>query len=97
MFARMQSDGNFVVYNNKWGDHVPLWASKTNNKSSGPYKLRCQTDNNLVIYDGWNKPIWASQTMHKGSPGVHLNMQNDGNLVLYDNQRKPIWASNTKR
>ena len=90
--AVMQTDGNFVVYNNK--TNAPTWASQTNGKGVKPRYLAMQTDGNLVVYGKYNKPWWASGTNGKGDGG-RVTMQGDGNLVIYDINNKPTWASNT--
>jgi hypothetical protein len=96
-YARMQSDGNFVVYRtNNFISSNALWSSSSYGKGAGgPYVLEAQQDNNLVVYDRNHSPVWASDTWQKGAPGVRLTMQDDGNLVLYCGNRSPIWASNT--
>jgi hypothetical protein len=98
-FAKMQSDGNFVVYsakgrNGRAEDH-PIWASNTNGKGTGPYRLAMQDDGNLVVYDSSGKPTWASNTDKKGTGPYRLVMQKDGNLVLYDSKNSPTWATGT--
>ncbi|CAF1423921.1 unnamed protein product [Didymodactylos carnosus] len=96
-YARIQSDGNFVVYTSPdWNSSHAVWASGTHGKHIGPYYLAMQTDGNLVIYGGSHHPIWASQTMGKGTgPPYYLEMQNDRNLVVYDNKNNPTWATMT--
>ena len=51
--AKMQGDGNFVVYT---ADNHPVWASNTNGE--GNSFVRMQDDGNLVIYHA----IWATGT-----------------------------------
>ncbi|MFD8144055.1 hypothetical protein [Streptomyces sp. NPDC059708] len=55
-YAKMQADGNFVVYTN---DGRPLWATAT--QGFGNY-LAIQADGNLVVYTSAGVPIWASHT-----------------------------------
>jgi hypothetical protein len=55
----MQNDGNLVVYDNS---NKAVWASNTNNKGTGPYRLIMQNDRNLVIYDAKNQPTWNTRT-----------------------------------
>ena len=57
--ARMQSDGNFVLYRGFVGapENV-VWATTTWGQSGALLKI--QDDSNLVIYNG-SRPIWASQ------------------------------------
>lgn len=98
-FAKMQSDGNFVVYD----AGSPRFATGT----KGSDFLRLQSDANLVIY-GASGALWASNTIQPvivapGSTTLGLNeemlagsylsaadgrfdlvLQGDGNLVLYE-------------
>jgi len=64
--ARMQGDGNFVLY--KWtdGEQAPIWASNTCGTGEGPFRLNMQGDGNLVVYDSNNAPTWASNTCGTG-------------------------------
>ena len=90
--AIVQDDGNFVLYDN----NRPLWASNTNNKGAGPFKLWMKDDENLVLYDKNTKPLWASNTNNKGAGPYELILQDDCNLVAYS-KTGPIWASNTNK
>jgi len=90
--ALMQSDGNFVIYKGYKGS---IWASNTDGKGSGPFKLTMQDDGNLVIYEANGQPTWASNTWGKGTSPFKLIMQDDGNLVIYDVNGVATWASNT--
>lgn len=55
-YAKMQADGNFVVYA---PGGRPLWATATQGFGNA---LAIQADGNLVVYaPGW-MPIWASHT-----------------------------------
>eukprot|EP01084_Bolivina_argentea_P029267 54308_1 len=89
--AVMQTDGNFVVYENN-GNKVKF-ATNTAKKGSGPYVCAMQADNNLVVY-GNGKALWASHTDNKGEKSARCVMQNDGNLVVYDSKNNAIWSSN---
>lgn len=95
-YARMQDDGNFVCYEGTdfSGNHA-FWASQSSGKGQGPFRLACQNDGNLVIYDSHGQATWASNTNNQGNAPYKLVMQDDRNLVLYDSNKKPIWASNT--
>ncbi len=91
--ARMQKDGNFVVY--AFPDTttpVALWSSRTN----GNYYawLVNQPDGNLVVYtwEPYGIALWSTRTNGRGTST--LVMQDDGNLVLYSNTNPP-WASGT--
>ncbi len=94
-YARLQSDGNLVIYNSRTFKHEEaIWASNTTQGTGkGPYKLKMQEDGNLVIYDGSNTATWATNTRNMGTGPHHLVVQDDGNLVLYDYKRDPIWSS----
>jgi len=95
-FARVQDDGNFVLYKDRnFAAENSIWSSNTYGKGSAPFYLRTQTDGNLVLYDAHNTATWSSNTWNKGSAPFKLIMQDDGNLVLYDAHNTPTWATNT--
>jgi len=95
-YARMQDDGNLVVYNgNDFNSKNAVWASNTGGKGQGPFKLVTQTDGNLVIYQGNGQPTWDSGTWNKGTAPFQLIMQDDRNLVLYDKNFQATWSSDT--
>jgi hypothetical protein len=75
-YARMQSDGNFVIYN--WADN-PVWAAGTQGNPGA--RLDMQSDGNLVVYSGSNSPLWAS-----GTVGENLGSSNclGSNFALTD-------------
>jgi len=89
--ARMQTDGNFVIYNEH---NVSLWVSHTNGKGQGIHLVN-QSDGNVVLYDRDDRSLWVTGTNGKGHNQV-LTMQDDGNLVLYHGST-PTWASGTNR
>jgi hypothetical protein len=80
--ARMQSDGNLVVY----GPTGSLWSSNT--RGPNP-RLVMQSDGNLVIYSDAGV-LFSTNTAQRG--GNRLIMQDDGNLVMYGGNA--VWASN---
>jgi len=84
----MQDDGNLVIYE-KNGTYK--WATGTNGKGTGPYRLMMQTDGNLVIYDSKNAAIWATGTNGKG--GNMLTVTDDKNVVMSSNSNPKIWSS----
>jgi hypothetical protein len=94
--AILQTDGNFVVYEN---GKKPVWATDTSGHK--PVFLILQGDGNLVLYKGTGTgdqggAIWNSRT--QGHNSVFLIMQDDGNLVLYKgtgpvDQGGAIWNS----
>ena len=55
------------------------------------YRLRMQTDGNLVVLDR-KTVIWHTGT--GGKPGLRARMQTDGNLVLLEGL-VPRWSSGT--
>jgi len=63
-----------------------LWSS------DGRFRLRMQTDCNLVLYSG-STAKWASHTAN-GSSTCRVRMQTDGNLVVYRGSTA-VWDSNT--
>ncbi|WP_405879317.1 hypothetical protein OG762_12075 [Streptomyces sp. NBC_01136] len=85
----MQTDGNFVLYNNT---ATPIWASGTWDHSGSTATF--QTDGNLVVYAPEGGPaLWASGTW--GNPGSTFAFQQDGNLVIYSSGHQVLWASGT--
>ena len=95
----MQTDGNLVLYSNgalnTKGRDVPLWASNTPGKGTGPYSLRVQMDGNIIAADVNNNLVWSSGTYNKGFGPYVLNMQDDGNVVLTDSRNSIIFQTNT--
>ena len=102
MNAMMQDDGNFVVYfaegHARTGrpEGHPKWASGTNGRGTGPYKITLYSNGNLILTDKngtelWRAPLSRSVTKEP----CRLVMQDDGNLVIYDAKDVPLWASGT--
>ncbi|KAL4512349.1 hypothetical protein ABPG72_005351 [Tetrahymena utriculariae] len=97
-YARLQCDGNFVVYNSSnFISQNAIWASNTYQQGFGPYTLKMLADGNLVLYDSRQTSTWSSNTYKNGLGPYRLVMQDDGNLVLYDCYNIPTWSTNTKR
>jgi hypothetical protein len=95
-YARVQSDGNFVCYeSNEFIPSNAFWSSKTWNVGKGPFKLYCQNDGNLCLYDSSDSCTWSSGTWRKGVSPHRLVMQDDRNLVLLDSKYNVQWKSNT--
>jgi peptidoglycan/xylan/chitin deacetylase (PgdA/CDA1 family) len=105
-FARMQGDGNFVIYS---GRRV-IWATGTGGHPGA--ELWVETDARLVIARGrtrwWtsrsqNFLLASGEQLRSGwyltSPGTacHLLMRRDGDLVLYSASGQTVWASGTRR
>jgi hypothetical protein len=91
----MQNDGNLVVYE-KNGSYK--WASGSNGKGTGPYRLMMQTDGNLVIYDSKDSAIWATGTNGKGGDGPFtLTVTDDKNVVMSSVSKNRIWSSRVDR
>jgi hypothetical protein len=84
--AKMQSNGNFVVYNLKNG-HNAIWDAKT--MTNTVTRIIMQQDGNLVIYKPDNTVLWASNT--KGS-GDYLVIENTGILAVYDTSGSIKWG-----
>jgi len=93
-YAKMQEDGNFVVY--KSNNFVPsnsVWSSGTHGKGTAPFHLIMQSDANLVIYDKNNKAIWASDTYKKGKFPCNLLIFDNGNMGIIDGEQNLIWEA----
>jgi hypothetical protein len=97
--AKMQSDGNFVIYNTATG--AATWSTQTQKQDhtgwffgagswSDPPGARfaVQSDGNVVIYSAEGKVRWSPNSYNSGANrAFKLTMQDDGNLVLYDSQK----------
>jgi hypothetical protein len=103
--AWMQTDGNFVIYQNGVG---ALWASSSCGQTVFGSNILgvMQPDGNFVLYPqgsttarwatSWpqNQPNCPSDQQTAFGSGHILTMQNDGNLVMYG-YGGAKWASNT--
>ncbi len=101
-FARMQTDGNLVIYDD--AGHT-LWASNTAN-NGGAY-LSIDDLGQLAVDAGNGLPLWEPGLVSPGTdltagasivlPGgqFRLTMQQDGNLVEYSSDGSAVWASGT--
>ena len=88
----MQDDGNLVIYEK---NGTFKWATGTNGKGTGPYRLMMQTDGNLVVYDSKDVAIWNAGTNGKG--GNVLTVTDDKNVVMSSNSNPKIWSSRVDR
>ncbi|TNE59194.1 MAG: hypothetical protein EP344_09080, partial [Bacteroidetes bacterium] len=62
--AKMQDDGNFVVYGvgNKfiWASEThPLFDKRFNSKDMKPVRLVLENDGTLALYSGTNRKVWT--------------------------------------
>jgi len=74
------------------GDVLDLdqWMLSENSR----YKLKLQTNGNLVLRDtNTQTPIWKSGTANESAS--HLILQQNGNLVLRSTSNTKLWSSNT--
>jgi hypothetical protein len=103
--AVMQTDGNFVIYQNGVG---AIWASSWCGQTVfGPgFRAAMQYDGNFVIYTPANVAVWGTSfpQTQPGCPsdqqavfgsGIYMDMQNDGNLVMYRPGYGAVWESRT--
>lgn len=92
--AKMQSDGNFVVYNTD----APLWATGTNGQGVGSKSIKMESNGNIVMRDSTGATMWHlwGQSGTNNRIAVKLIMQDDGNLVAYDSNNSPIWYTGVK-
>ena len=86
--ARMQFDGNFVVYD---CNNAPLWASDTDRTDM--HSVRLQSNGRVVGLNTAGTVRWQTPSQ-SSTTDLRLVMQGDGNLVLYSGS-SPLWASNT--
>ncbi|KAI0488597.1 hypothetical protein KFK09_028436 [Dendrobium nobile] len=71
-FVTLQSDGNFVMYDEHEERNEAIWASNTDGQN-GNYVIILQKDGNLVLY---SKPIFATGTNRFGSIAVVVAKRN---------------------
>ena len=63
---------------------------------NGQWKLKYQTDGNLVLYNATeSQSYWDSGTSNTGQAAGYLRLQTDGNLVIYSSTGGVVWATNT--
>ena len=90
--AKMQYDGNFVVYCTNTYPWKAVWATNTDDDNIVK-GIVFQGDGNLVLYGNRRRVAFAANSHDKG--GAKLVMQDDANLVIYTNYGKAVWATNT--
>lgn len=92
---KMQTDGNIVLFRtifNAINTLSPVWSSNT---FGANYKLKMQTDCNLVALNSNNQPVWASNTYNPslGCANVQLVVNNDNTAAVVNNG-VVLWATN---
>jgi hypothetical protein len=82
--ARMQTDGNFVLYDKAYNQ--ALFSTGTNGNPGA--KVTMQTDGNLRVFSASNAVLYTAPNPAPGkntaTAGSKLHMQNDGNLVVWN-------------
>ena len=76
---------------NMFGGDV-MYANEVLWSSDGRFRLKMQSDCNLVLYSGTDA-LWSSHT-NNGSSNCRARMQTDGNLVVYRGSTA-VWDSDT--
>ncbi len=86
--ARMQYDGNFVIYN------ASAAIFETETSGSGNY-AKIQNDGNFVIYNASGTALWATKTNIYGSSHSYtLSLSSTGILSVVDNTNGyTLWCS----
>ena len=80
--VKMQTDGNFVINNNK---NALVWDSKTSNifgNGKAPFNLLLQDSGNLVLYDGTGTVKWATGTFQFDMGTAEVTIL-ESNQVVY--------------
>jgi hypothetical protein len=86
-FAKMQTDGNFVVIKKSSGEAV--WANNASSSGRGMY-ITMQKDGNLVQYDTTFKSAqWSTSTA--GNDGAYAMVTNDGKLLIKSKADAQLW------
>ena len=91
--AKMQPDGNFVIYKKPGGstDHA-IWRTNTNiGTNANGYSLRMQADGNLVIYNddvarsdyAGGSVVWGARTHQLGQISALTRLSVDGTDQWY--------------
>lgn len=88
--AKLQSDGNFVVYDAKGN---VAWSSATFGKGTGPYSMKMQPDGNFVLYDSKSAAIWSSGTASAGTGPFTALLKDNCTFEIFDSKHKSLWAS----
>jgi len=87
----LQEDGNLRLYEyNNGSIGRELWG--TGSRGGTGYKVRFQSDGNLVTYNSNGRATWATGTNPRGDI---LMLQEDGNLVIYSEAGRAIWSTRT--
>lgn len=84
--ATLQTDGNFVIYNNLTGQ--PAWHTQTYGQTVTEAVV--QPDGNFVLYNG-GTPVWHASTY--GNSGAELHLDNAGTLRLVSTLGDTVWTS----
>jgi hypothetical protein len=88
----MQHDGNLVLYNIKDNKNTPIWSTGTYTHGNDCYLA--MENNNLVVYNKYNKPIWSTNIPKKPfSSKYFLGLEQD-TLFIGNNTRNILWANN---
>ena len=94
--AKMQNDGNFVIYNSD----SSIWSSKTAGQGTGTSVIKVKNDGNICINQSLNSNVsyWElwQQAGAWNDVATSFVLQNDGNLVAYASNGTPIWWSGTQ-
>lgn len=67
-----------------------LYNGESLTSPNGRFKLNCQSDGNIVLYDG-NRPIWGTST---NSQGAKLLLDGNGFLRVAGGNGQVIWTGN---
>ncbi len=83
--ARMQPDGNFVIYTSAG---TAKWSTNTSGHKGAVLKM--QSDGNMVLYSATGKALWSTGTNNNSK--AHAQLQTDGNLVILSTSGKLLWS-----
>lgn len=93
-FARLQEDGNFVVYKTaNFNPKNAIWATNAYGKGEGPYVLLMKKEGKFVVYDKNNKEVWSSNSNKIGKHPYNLFLFDNGKLGIIDGENNLIWEN----
>jgi len=90
--ARMQADGNFVLYRNSNYSNA-VWHTNSANRGGSKLTFEGSALRVYKMIPAGKQSLWESGSAGKG--GTVLVLQGDGNIVIYKPDNTAVWQSGT--